>query len=388
MIPVPRNGSEVTKEWLQNALEKSISDVDKVEVNKLEAEDQQESGYLSSIFRGEASIQNGTQKQIRTFIKVMPQSKVHLSLINTNFMDVTEVDSYNKLFPDLIKFEREHSKDGKSRFEAFLPECYAGGYLKDDPENRAYYLILANQAPEYQMRPFNDGLSYKEVQATLIGLAYFHAWTYCMKRIRKFDCFSKEYPFMSKFFNSFDSDPELVNFVNYNLDLFEQDLKGSPIEDHLEPIRKLRVGLGKKYADLINETPDFLIHGDIWGNNCMFSKNARMKIVDWQFTTNGNPFLDLGTIAFISMAPQETEVHVNDMLNVYFEAFTEVCTQCQVDMPWSHEIFMKQGLEQGLILCLMWSSTSYEFIFKYPSLKDRIQWVLKKAVANSPHFFK
>lgn len=390
MISVPKDGAEVTKEWLQRALEKSIENVDKVKVNKLEAEGQQESGYLSSIFRGDASLtmKDGTEDQVKTFIKVMPQSKVHLSLINTNFMDVTEVDSYGKLFPDIIKFEKEHSKDGNSKFEAYLPQFYAGGYLKDDPENRAFYLILANESPKFQMRTFNDGLTYKEVRASLIGLAYFHAWTYCMKQIRRIDCFSTEYPFMSKFFNNFESDPELVEFVNYNLDLLEKDLKGSAIEDHLESIQKLRIGLGKKYAELLNSTHDFLIHGDIWGNNCMFSDDSQVKIVDWQFTTNANPFLDFGTMAFISMDPRETESHVDDMLNVYFEAFQEVCNQCQVEMSWTHDEFMKQGLEHGLILCLMWCSTSYELVHRYPKLKDRIHWLLKKAVANSPKYFE
>ena len=61
-----------------------------------------------------------------------------------------------------------------------------------------------------------------------------------------------------------------------------------------------------RYKDLLCNSDDFLIHGDLWANNCMFDEVSECILVDWQFTAVGNPLLDFGTMAYLSMDPKGT----------------------------------------------------------------------------------
>eukprot|EP00095_Tigriopus_kingsejongensis_P006725 maker-scaffold899_size83673-snap-gene-0.14 protein:Tk06725 transcript:maker-scaffold899_size83673-snap-gene-0.14-mRNA-1 annotation:"hypothetical protein SINV_02028" len=386
MMRVPRKPSDVTKDWVKGIFESAVTDVAHVEITSFEAEGHQESGYLSSIFRINAQVtkSGGTSEELRTFVKIMPEDDVHMSLIGTNFMDVTEVDSYRVLFPDLEAFAKSFAKTNQTNILELVPRMLAGGYLKDDPKDRAFFLMLTNESPTFQMRPFNEGLSLAELCSAMAGLAQVHSWSYCMKKTQKIPSFEQQYPFLNNFFQNFESDPELIDFVNVNMDLVEKDLKGSSIEDCAPMVHQIRKGLGRKYSKLMFNTDDFLIHGDIWGNNCLFDTQGNVKIVDWQFTTNANPFLDIGTMAFISMSPEATEKHLDEILGAYYQAFEVTARQCEVEMPWSQDQFHAQALEQGLLLCFFWCSTSYELAHKYPKLKERVHWVIRKSTSLSP----
>lgn len=65
------------------------------------------------------------------------------------------------------------------------------------------------------------------------------------------------------------------------------------------------LSLSNRYKKIIcdENSKQFLIHGDLWANNCMFDKVSECVIVDWQFSSTGNLFLDFGTLAYISMDP-------------------------------------------------------------------------------------
>ena len=61
----------------------------------------------------------------------MPPDDLHKFIINNSFMDVTEVESYRALFPDLASFEAECGlpEDGQGILSIF-PRLYDGACVK------------------------------------------------------------------------------------------------------------------------------------------------------------------------------------------------------------------------------------------------------------------
>ncbi len=65
----------------------------------------------------------------------MPQNDPHKSLVANSKMDVTEIESYRRVFFDLGEFEKEQmGKSGapEDRILSVVPRIYAGGYNTDE----------------------------------------------------------------------------------------------------------------------------------------------------------------------------------------------------------------------------------------------------------------
>ncbi len=142
------------------------------------------------------------------FLKIMPPDDIHKFLINNSFMDVTEIESYRTLFPDLDRFEKEqrqgqgtgsgsgsgsglvHQGSDNNRWEGILsvfPHMYAGGYVREPPERRSFFVMLEDLDPEYRMLDFEAGLTKDQLVASLRDLARFHATCYAYGQVKKID---------------------------------------------------------------------------------------------------------------------------------------------------------------------------------------------------------
>ena len=235
---VPKGPSEVTKEWLSSVM-CSIDGVISTEVVSLDPEKTQ-SGLLSSVFRAEVVVTrpDDTRESLKLFMKVMPLSEVHQTIVGTMFVVVSEIESYRRLFEDLRQFEREHCKKCDSdEISSVVPLMYAGEYLKG--QERAYFIILEDLSPDYQMMDFNKGLTMEQLASSLRLLARFQALCYCMGKVRKIN-FKKKYDFLSDFFLKFDTDAQLQGFMDMNMGLVEKDLEESPNKDLLIHVKNIR----------------------------------------------------------------------------------------------------------------------------------------------------
>ncbi len=321
------------------------------------------------------------------FFQIMPPDEVHQGLIKTSLMDVTEIESYGTLFNDLEQFEMEQT--GKSNIRSILPEMISAEYVNDPTSERAFYLLLKDLSPEFQMRDFNQGLSLEEVCCSLRALAQYHATAFAFGKVKGFQ-FGEKYSFLSDFFNNFLTDPGLQDFMASNMDLVQRDLSNSPDHKHLLPhVKNIVSNVGHRFVAKLKSDnwTDFLMHGDIWANNMLFKDKSDCRIVDWQFTANGSVFLDFGTLAFISMSPKQTEISLDQLTSAYFDKFEQVVEELGAKSPWTKDDFAKVAQDHGLFLCFLWCSTSYELVEKYPKLKERVFWVLERSIQRTPEFY-
>ncbi len=125
----------------------------------------------------------------------MPPDDEHRMLISSNFMDVTELETYRILFKDLTAFEKRQrqlmTKDSDNldaNISSILPRLYGGGSDKR-PTRRAFFLLLADMSPEYRMVDFGVGLTPQQLTSALRDLAYFHATAYAMGQVEKIESF-------------------------------------------------------------------------------------------------------------------------------------------------------------------------------------------------------
>jgi hypothetical protein len=389
-MSITTKSSEVTEEWLKSELLANISGAQEVHVKKLER-DKEQSGMLSCAIRAVVQIKGKEKTEdMKLFIKIMPEDDDHVGFISTNFMDVTEVESYKMLFKDLSEFEASSSRGVLSSISKLFPTMYAGRYVKDVGK-RAYYLALEDVSPEYNMMDYNTGLTPKQLAKSLEKLAKFHALCFSMKKVKKVD-FQAKYNFLSPFFSNMTSDDGLMKLMDNMFDWFIRELE--PCAKHrilIKSIEHCKTDIGKRFKEAVcNESSeDFLIHGDLWANNLLFDKSSDCKMVDWQFTSTGSVFLDFGTMAYYSMAPKETEANMDSLINTYYSSFLDTTKEMGVpEVPWTREEFKIQARDVGHYTAFLWASTSYELVGKWPNIRERFHWNLEQAVERTPLLFQ
>ena len=112
---------------------------------------------------------------------------------------------------------------------------------------------------------YNTGLTVAQLSASLRALARFHATSYSMRHVMKID-FQERYSFLNRFFDNFETDKGLQEFMLHNMDLVEADLQGEDQKEMLEHVKRLRTDLGTTYCQALRREgyQNFLMHGDIW----------------------------------------------------------------------------------------------------------------------------
>ncbi len=126
--------------------------------------------------------------------------------------------------------------------------------------------MLEDMTPEYEMKDYEKGLTPEEVFESMRSLAQIHATGYAYGKLRGVD-FRKKYDgVMNTVFDNMDGDSDLMDFMNYNMDLVQKDMEGSRVEGLMQHVTRLRKDIGKKYMAVLKgkEHDAFLMHGDIW----------------------------------------------------------------------------------------------------------------------------
>lgn len=274
------------------------------------------------------------------------------------------------------------------------PRLYAGGYdLNED--SRSWFVALENLSETHFMPDFQKGLSLNQLTLALEKLAHFHALTFSYGKVNGINNFEDKFDFFNQIFKDFESDPEMSAIINDAMVFIRRDLNDDPDLTYLIPkLDGFREKMNHVFATLVQRKDgDVVIHGDIWANNYLFSKSDDQNcfMVDWQFTTTGNPLFDLGPVAFLSMNPNETEANLDTILKSYYNHFKETCLNLGVkseDLLWdSFERFEKEAKQVGLYITFVWSVISYEVVKMYPALRQRYLWVLKTSCKLHPELY-
>ncbi len=342
-IPLTRN--EVTPEWLKEVMEESLKD-GPVQVIQLDLMEQR-AGLLSECFKAKIKIQE-TNRELALFIKIgIGQDDPNCYLLNSYNIEGNEVRAYTEGLPLLVNFEKKHL--GYSELEHSLPKVYASGHFREG-ENRGSCFVMEDLSVDYRMIPNSEGLSLQDLVLVLKTLARFHGLSYCYSSIHKTTWPQQpRYPF-SKFFE----DQKNIERCKNNFPLVIKDFSELPQARHLVPyVEKLSKNFQQAFVDCIQFDERFLIHGDFWSNNVMFSlERSKVKMLDWQYFSSASPINDFKQMAFTSASPEKTEAWLDRLFDAYFDKLAKTCQEFKVDLPFTKEQFVHDCNSNGIFACV------------------------------------
>ena len=171
-IKIPTAKTDVTKEWLQQALNLKSHEV--VDLHSIEEKD----GFLSGVFQAQVVIEGQTQD---LFIKIICEANDdYRSIYDTYNFDEVEIRFYKHYLPNLVEFER--SRCQSTDLEDMAPKFYDGDYCLES-EKRGFYLIMEDLSTnQYIMAgkgpAKSEGFTFEQINKILLKMARFHSLAY------------------------------------------------------------------------------------------------------------------------------------------------------------------------------------------------------------------
>ena len=159
------------------------------------------------------------------------------------------------------------------------------------------------------------------------------------------------------------------------------------------PLQNLTSKWKEIYAEVTNYgNPSFLIHGDLWANNMMFSTKNQVLVFDWPFLGQDHPIIDVAHFIFVGLDPPNVEEWADKLLLIYCAEFTR---KCKLYGIWSdlesqsliQELkswFWNKGL---MVTIMMWIAGYKSVMYAKPELRTRFIHLLEKSYQNSPEYF-
>ena len=189
---------------------------------------------------------------------------------------------------------------------------------------------------------------------------------------------------------------DLLDLYQKFLETAIQDVGKIPEAKHLIPyIQKLleKDNFKQGYSRTIDLVQDdtFLIHGDLWNNNIMFSKNSvdSCKVYDWQFFCSGSPSFDVMLLLVTGLKPDNLDAWMPDLCNTYFDRLEESFKEFNLgdSIPFTKDQFIEDCFKKGLVVSFNMLMTSYDPLWRKPELIDRFVWTLGNVVKHCPLMF-
>lgn len=308
--------AQISKEWLASILNlkmKSPVNIESLETNIPNSK----AGFLSDIcfVKAVCSIENTTH-DLALIVKLMPQHAEIVAFMKRGNLGEREVAFYKHAgSEEFLKFCHVSGLDHP------VPEVYWSS-LKDN----SLTLVLRDlNAKGYRMHLLPEGNKLQQIKCTFKAIAVIHAFG--CNAISKH---GKEYfhvPYDSGYLN---------DIVCLGLEMLIDMLKGSPLAEtftSLVSMHKDMISTSDKYP--LIET---LVHGDLWAGNVMFTEDDKAaSIFDWQFACVGNPLCDITSMLLMSAEPSVYENHLNEVLECYWESFTNALMKNNVEIAITFE---------------------------------------------------
>ncbi len=378
-MKIPLEISEVTPEWLKEVMEDSLKEGGPVQVTHLNLV-KDRAGHLGENFKAKVKLQNGNE--LALFIKIgVAQEDPYGYLVDSYDLEANEARAYSEGLPMLVNFEKKHL--GYSELEGSLPKVYASGHFREG-NKRGCCFVMEDLSAEYRMIPNIDGLSLQELELVLGKLARYHGLSYCYSSIHK-----KMWPKENRYayWKFFEEMPNIEK-CQKNFPLIIQYFQEQPEARHLIPyIENLSRSFKQAFIDCVQFDERFLIHGDFWSNNVMFSHDSsKVKMYDWQFFGTASPYNDFKHMAFMSAPPDQTEAWLDKLYDAYFNNLVKTCQDFKVELPFTKEEFINDCNTKGMFAGVTALVLFFEVVRKEGGL-PRMIWLVEKAVKYSPEFF-
>ena len=380
---IPHAVEDITEEWLQTVFQLHNPEYKSVKVETLD-HITEKNGYLSTVFKGlllvsKTDESSSATELINIFIKFSSRSEEFTDMVNSSGCDITEVETYRKVFRDLRDFEY-HQAVSKPRVLGIIPEHF-GSDFDESEGNRGYYLLLRDLSPDFDLADFDRGLSVNQIEVALKKLCVFHITSYAWSVLEGPD-FGQMY---SGLVNKFTESEEMEEYAKVCADDWIRHLGFTG--DKKETLVRFAANYRRLHARAFGAEAEerFLCNGDMWANNILFNKSGSdCFLVDWQFLSHRSVFWDIASTIFVALSPQALESNLDSLLKTYHDEVLTLCPEFKVEAPWDWDTFKQSVQSVGLFYGLCWALPSYEMAKKYPSYEARFEWIYSQCLEKCP----
>eukprot|EP01135_Chromosphaera_perkinsii_P003809 Nk52_evm2s256 gene=Nk52_evmTU2s256 len=445
---VPESAEDVTSAWLCARLREGGSPVfsdAEVKVCGEVSAVKEKNGWMGETYTARVqTIKKGldtcdTDKEgsLRVFIKTGPpvESELGDHIFSRRYgVQRVECDSYKKHLPGMVAYEkRKESRDycaNQQTLVDMLPKVYSADFYeeeveeeerqgKEGPERRnvvnSSYIIMEDlRESSYEIIKEGKDLTKEHLKTCAKALGRFHVvghgYLKAQLAERKSD----------SGFNSADI-PTWVIYTSLkseietqgqrNFEAYLNDLRVDGDEDLEKPIRVLSSRFGEIFDEITqakgrqgtDPMQRFLLHGDFWTNNIMFSskeyKNEgySIKMIDFGFFGRGNPVMDFKSLLLGKCSPEQAREWLDDLYDAYYEGFVNSACELEVvsknSVPdyfqFDKEDFIKAFEQQGYFVFFCNYLLFYEDYLRHmPEMKKKLRWANKKFVEYNPEIFQ
>lgn len=266
------------------------------------------------------------EKILSVLAKVPPENKARREVLRSMDFFAREVYMYNVVLPEFVKFQKENEITESEGFyniaKIYLAEC------NDDDS-----IIIMEDLRDINFKNWNKfkPIDYDHASLIMATLGKFHAISIAMK-LQKPELF-KKISTMKEIFYTFRNEKSVERLQK----MIQKLVEVAPQNDQIHRI----------YDNIKNEVlmcVDFeaaepfscITHGDCWTNNFLFhyDKNGHpddIVLIDWQASRYSSPVLDLVYFLFISSDKELRGKYYDQLMDVYHQAFINLCTYMGVD---------------------------------------------------------
>uniref|UniRef100_A0A2A4JX92 CHK kinase-like domain-containing protein n=1 Tax=Heliothis virescens TaxID=7102 RepID=A0A2A4JX92_HELVI len=236
---------------------------------------------------------DGESESMKMIVKIATSDEMARFAINHEITFRNEHIMYTEVLPKLVELQKAAGVPEKDQLR--YAECY--GSLNEVP-NEVIILEDLNESHFSMLDKFKS-LSNECVRNVLKGLATYHSLSFVLK---------KQEPEKYEDIKNKLTDGWSVVFSNPMMDIRWTLLESETIafldDKHKHLVENKLINMLKGRAQFLqseDESYSVIQQGDAWTNNIMFKledDSIQSIMIDYQFSTNGNPTLDLLYIIF------------------------------------------------------------------------------------------